>query len=248
MKNDLRFRSDPDREAFWLIEYGHWPASSFWKPFAYSSYNIELPIPTSTLTKNSIIHEGKKLFNHLPLHIKQIETERKFRKSVKKFLLEKRVIISPNSIRKRFLIIKKCPCNSSFRYRYSPAADALINQKCSVNLKKGDSIPKKHQHDIPNEQTNSGVAGQNGRAVARRYRTLPVRRMHKKLEEYFSDDIMILRQKDRANIIVTGKTVVKIICDYQRQKCSEDTDAEEFRIVEATAKLIKNSIKLMRTS
>ncbi|CAG9824111.1 unnamed protein product [Phaedon cochleariae] len=156
------------------------------------------------------------------------------------------------SKQKRFLIIKY-PCTSSFRYRYLPAADALFNQKCSVNFEKGDSIPK-DQHDIPNEQRKlagrpSGVAGQNGRAAARKYRTLPVRRMHKKLEEYFSDDIMILRQKDRANMIVTGKPVANIICDYQRQnKCSENLDAEKFRIVEAIAKLIKNLIKLMRTS
>ncbi|CAG9812973.1 unnamed protein product [Phaedon cochleariae] len=32
-------------------------------------------------------------------------------------------------------------------------ADALYNQICSVSFGKGDSIPKKHQHDIPNEQT-----------------------------------------------------------------------------------------------
>lgn len=53
------------------------------------TYHINLPIPNSTKTKNSIIYNGKKIFNHLPLHIRTINSIGKFRKEVKHYLISK---------------------------------------------------------------------------------------------------------------------------------------------------------------
>ena len=48
---------------------------------------IRLPIPHSTLIKKSIIYDSRKIFNHLPLNIRQIRNYNKFRSSTKKMLL-----------------------------------------------------------------------------------------------------------------------------------------------------------------
>lgn len=53
------------------------------------SMDIPLPIPTSTLTKRSIIYESKKIFNHLPVTIKQEQSLKLFRKKVKMLLVGK---------------------------------------------------------------------------------------------------------------------------------------------------------------
>ncbi|CAG9821969.1 unnamed protein product [Phaedon cochleariae] len=97
-----------------------------------------------------------------------------------------------------------------------PAADALIYQKCSVNFKKGDSIPKKHQHDIPNEQIK--LAGRPSdknkedafleicRWLKENDEPISVQELLDKMAELLPEDIepdiMILRQKDGANMIV----------------------------------------------
>ena len=54
-----------------------------------SSHNIPLPIPSTTLIKNSIIHNSKKVFNHLPVYLKTMTNQLKFRKELKKILLKK---------------------------------------------------------------------------------------------------------------------------------------------------------------
>lgn len=53
------------------------------------SQDIYLPIPCSELLKNSIIYNAKKLFNHLPLHLKSIPTCANFRIKTKEYLLER---------------------------------------------------------------------------------------------------------------------------------------------------------------
>lgn len=52
-------------------------------------FNISLPIPSSSQTKNSIIYNSKKIFNHLPLHIRRIQNFKIFRKNVKTLLASK---------------------------------------------------------------------------------------------------------------------------------------------------------------
>ena len=51
--------------------------------------DIPLPIPTLTLTKKSIIYESKKIFNHLPESVREINSLRLFRKRVKGLLVGK---------------------------------------------------------------------------------------------------------------------------------------------------------------
>lgn len=53
------------------------------------SHNLPLPIPTRALTKNSIIFEGIKLYNHLPVSIRNNTTLTHFRKSLKELLVGK---------------------------------------------------------------------------------------------------------------------------------------------------------------
>ena len=48
---------------------------------------ISLPIPKSSLAKNSLIYNSKKLFNHLPQEVRQIKNIKQFRKRVKSLLL-----------------------------------------------------------------------------------------------------------------------------------------------------------------
>lgn len=50
-------------------------------------FRVVLPIPNSGLTKNSIIFDGKKIFNHLPLSIRKSQSDRKFRREVKALLI-----------------------------------------------------------------------------------------------------------------------------------------------------------------
>ena len=51
--------------------------------------DLRLPIPVSTLTKNSFIYNGRKIFNHLPASIKEITDLKTFKKSLKGLLMEK---------------------------------------------------------------------------------------------------------------------------------------------------------------
>lgn len=51
--------------------------------------DIPLPIPRSTLVKRSLLYESKKLYNHLPNEIKDINCIVKFRKNLKRFLLSR---------------------------------------------------------------------------------------------------------------------------------------------------------------
>lgn len=55
----------------------------------FNSNNLSLCIPRSTLTKNSIIYEGKKIYNHLPLEIKCLDKSVLFARKVKQLLLLK---------------------------------------------------------------------------------------------------------------------------------------------------------------
>lgn len=48
---------------------------------------IPLPIPTTTLVKDSFVYNGKKMFNHLPRTIRIISDERKFRREVRELLV-----------------------------------------------------------------------------------------------------------------------------------------------------------------
>lgn len=49
--------------------------------------NIPLPIPKTSLTRNSIIYEGIKIYNHLPQGLRTIKEERQFKKGLKRLLL-----------------------------------------------------------------------------------------------------------------------------------------------------------------
>ena len=51
--------------------------------------NINLPIPKSTLTKQSIFYESKKMYNHLNNDLKSTENYRLFRRGVKNILLQR---------------------------------------------------------------------------------------------------------------------------------------------------------------
>lgn len=52
-----------------------------------SSHLIALPIPSYTQTKKSLIYDGKRIFNHLPLSLRLINDERFFRRSLKALLV-----------------------------------------------------------------------------------------------------------------------------------------------------------------
>ena len=49
--------------------------------------NLPLPIPTSTLTKKSVIYESIKIYNNLPSEIKASPTIKIFKRKVRKILI-----------------------------------------------------------------------------------------------------------------------------------------------------------------
>ena len=63
------------------------------QPSAYATRHCDFKlrpiIPSSDLIKKSIIYNGKKLFNHLILHIRKIESKRQFRTATKNILIGK---------------------------------------------------------------------------------------------------------------------------------------------------------------
>jgi len=54
-----------------------------------STHVTSLPIPSSTLLKKSVIYNSKKIFNHLPLEIRKINCDKRFKSRVKKLLIDK---------------------------------------------------------------------------------------------------------------------------------------------------------------
>lgn len=60
-----------------------------------NSYNtrqvavVPLPIPHSALTKNSIFYSGRKIFNHLPVALRSLDTLAKFKSAVRAVLIQK---------------------------------------------------------------------------------------------------------------------------------------------------------------
>lgn len=57
--------------------------------FTRQTGQLSLPIPSSTLTKNSIIYNSKKIFNHLPTTLRVIDNIKRFRSELKKILVGK---------------------------------------------------------------------------------------------------------------------------------------------------------------
>lgn len=51
--------------------------------------NVTLPIPRSTLVKDSIVYNGQKMYNHLPYDIKNMNSIKNFKNAVKKLLIVK---------------------------------------------------------------------------------------------------------------------------------------------------------------
>ena len=51
--------------------------------------NLPLPLPNSTLVKRSIIYEGRKIFNHLPVALRLVNSIKTFRRLLKKELLSR---------------------------------------------------------------------------------------------------------------------------------------------------------------
>lgn len=51
--------------------------------------NLSLPIPKSSLTKNSIIYESRKIYNNLPLGLRNVASLKAFRRKVKDFLVHR---------------------------------------------------------------------------------------------------------------------------------------------------------------
>lgn len=54
-----------------------------------NTHTVSLPIPTSTLTKNSLFYNGRKLFNSLPVNLREMNDLRKFKREVRQFLVAK---------------------------------------------------------------------------------------------------------------------------------------------------------------
>ena len=52
-----------------------------------SRIKINLPIPRSSMSYNSIIYFSKKLFNHLPISIRSISNCKPFKKEVKNVIV-----------------------------------------------------------------------------------------------------------------------------------------------------------------
>lgn len=50
------------------------------------SHRICLPIPTSSRVRDSVVYSSRKIFNHLPLEIRQIYDRKKFKMEVKRLL------------------------------------------------------------------------------------------------------------------------------------------------------------------
>lgn len=51
--------------------------------------NIPLPIPHSSLVRNSFVYNGVKIYNHVDLQIRSVQNLKLFRRSLKMFLLDK---------------------------------------------------------------------------------------------------------------------------------------------------------------
>lgn len=72
-----------------LIHKKYWCSLNVGSSGTRQTHFLTLPIPRTSLIKNSIIYMGKKAFNNLPLNLRAIENLRKFRTHVKKLLIPK---------------------------------------------------------------------------------------------------------------------------------------------------------------
>ena len=54
-----------------------------------NTHSVTLPIPTSSLTRDSIFYNGRKLLNSLPITIRQIQNFQTFKREVRKRLVAK---------------------------------------------------------------------------------------------------------------------------------------------------------------
>ena len=68
-------------------KYGNEPHISHYN--TRTGNELRLPIPKTTLTKNSLIYESIKIYNHLPRDFKNIKGKKQFARSVQRFLQEK---------------------------------------------------------------------------------------------------------------------------------------------------------------
>ena len=69
--------------------------------------------------------------------------------------------------------------------------------------------------------------------------------MKKRLLEHFENDIFITEIKGKQNVVTLRTTAASIIQDFYSYGEDEDSQANQLRIVETAAKLIKNDINHM---
>lgn len=71
------------------------------------------------------------------------------------------------------------------------------------------------------------------------------RHMLQKLEEHFFGSIIASKKDGMPNIVTMGQTVNNILSQYQKQVKLEDPELEKYRLIEASAKVIKTEIQLL---
>lgn len=57
--------------------------------YTRQTHTVNLPIPYTTQAKHSIIYQSKKIFNHLPLHLRQTVSGERFRRDLKMLLVSR---------------------------------------------------------------------------------------------------------------------------------------------------------------
>ena len=72
--------------------------------------------------------------------------------------------------------------------------------------------------------------------------------MKAKLEEHFSDQIIITEINGKPNVVTFRSTVTSILHEFNAQQKYVDPETENLNIIRTASRLIKNDIKLIKTS
>ena len=69
--------------------------------------------------------------------------------------------------------------------------------------------------------------------------------LQEKLLSYFKDQIVISNIQGKSNVVTFLSTANKILSDFRNDQSSEDANVEKLRVIQASAELIKNDIKIL---
>ena len=152
-------------------------------------------------------------------------------------------------------------CSNNFRTNKQIPADYQTETSCTKKLKLGrpelqertdaflEVVSYLEENDDKQITISDLIRRMKDDLIESDYSAYGPQHMKMKLQELYRDRIIITEINGKPNIVTFHSTAKAVLQDfYQQEKKEFDADVEKIRLIETTAKLIRNDIKVIETS